>query len=406
MRFHAGILGALFAFRRGGMFRMIKFVGRSTKPAQSAASTRDRKPPFSTPLRLPTFPWPALVLMLVVFPLVPISVAIACDLTVNEGCIDEVITNVGDARTLHVTVSSGSGIVEFFQVIGPNQKQAKLNKGGRLHIGLDESGGTVYSVQACWDDAVEGTFCHPWKQFRRNFAPLSVCKTYVANATKAIADAAALGCGFKGERWNPDPNAHYTACIDNVGDWQALVNNETNGRATQLNKCRIEKKPIRPVGGNGPVAGVAEAMQVAKACSAYAKRMDARVNEARALKCAFFGGSNGWDHPHAYWADQCARWKAGASVKVEEDSFQRNLDQCKSGDTGGAGGGKTYTAVAEVTMYDGYQHGNRTVCYIYPGDKLGKLAANGATGKWLHLRGNSGDCNGKTGFVYNEGELK
>jgi hypothetical protein len=351
-----------------------------------------------------TFSPLALAVMLSVFSIAPISVAIACDLTVRDGCIDEVITNVGDARTLHVTVTSASKVVDFFQVIGPNQKQAKLSKGGRLHIGLDETGGTVYSVQACWSDGALGTHCNSWKQFRRNFAPLSVCKTYVANAAKAIADAAALGCGFKGERWNPDPNAHYTACIDNVGDWQALVNNETNGRATALNKCRIEKKPIRPVGGNGPVAGVAEAMQVAKACSAYAKRMDARVNEARALKCAFFGGSGGWDHPHAYWADQCARWKAGASMKVEEDSFQRNLDRCKAGD--GTGGGGTLTAQREVTMYNTFAEGNTDLCYIHPGDKLTRLPANGATGKWLHLKGNSGDCKGKSGFVYNKGELK
>ena len=57
-------------------------------------------------------------------------------------------------------------------------------------------------------------------------------------------------------------------------------------------------------------------------------------------------------------------------------------------------------------MYDTFAGGNTDLCYIHPGDKLTKLPADGATGKWLHLKGNSGDCKGKSGFVYNKGEVK
>lgn len=73
---------------------------------------------------------------------------------------------------------------------------------------------------------------------------------------------------------------------------------------------------------------------------------------------------------------------------------------------GGGGGGQTLTAQSDVTMYDTFEDGNQDLCYIHEGDTFTKLAANGASGKWVHLKGNSGDCAGKTGYVYNDGELK
>ena len=68
--------------------------------------------------------------------------------------------------------------------------------------------------------------------------------------------------------------------------------------------------------------------------------------------------------------------------------------------------GVTLKVVAEVTMYDTYQDGNHDRCYLHPGDTLAKLSPDGAVAPWMHLKGNSGDCSGKTGYVYNNGELQ
>ena len=48
------------------------------------------------------------------------------------------------------------------------------------------------------------------------------------------------------------------------------------------------------------------------------------------------------------------------------------------------------------------------LCYLNPGDTLTVVqnpAANCPDNNWIKLTGTSGQCNGKTGFVYNQGEL-
>lgn len=87
------------------------------------------------------------------------------------------------------------------------------------------------------------------------------------------------------------------------------------------------------------------------------------------------------------------------------------LQQCQANppaQTGGGGGGvgSTLKVVAEVTVYDTFEEGNEDTCYLHPGDTVKLLEADGALPPWVHVRGLSGQCSGKAGFVYNDGELQ
>ena len=67
----------------------------------------------------------------------------------------------------------------------------------------------------------------------------------------------------------------------------------------------------------------------------------------------------------------------------------------------------TATVGKEVTMYKACQGSD--LCYLNPGDTL-TVVQNPATAakcdrNWIQLTGTSGQCNGQTGFVYNQGEL-
>lgn len=76
--------------------------------------------------------------------------------------------------------------------------------------------------------------------------------------------------------------------------------------------------------------------------------------------------------------------------------------------TGGGGGvGSTMNVVSQVTMYDTFEDGNVDKCYLDVGDTVKLLAPDpGAAAPWLHVRGTSGQCSGKAGYVYNDGKLQ
>jgi hypothetical protein len=142
------------------------------------------------------------------------------------------------------------------------------------------------------------------------------------------------------------------------------------------------------------------------ACTAYGDRMSALTGEARGLGCKFVQLAP-WNNPHDYWVNRCVAHSGDGVADSEEAKLKERINECK---TAGAGGGdtgaQTLKVVADVTMYNTYKRPNKDLCYLHPGDTLTKLSADGATDKWLHLSGNSGDCNGKTGYVWNDGELK
>lgn len=146
-------------------------------------------------------------------------------------------------------------------------------------------------------------------------------------------------------------------------------------------------------------------------CNGYGDRMSAMANEARGLGCAVTNGA-AWTSRREYWVSQCQARNMPASkglMEYNEPELRKQLNDCKAALNGGGGtgtGGQTMKVVADVTMYNTYKQPNKDLCYLHAGDTLTKLSADGATGKWLHLSGNSGDCNGKTGYVWNKGELK
>lgn len=141
-------------------------------------------------------------------------------------------------------------------------------------------------------------------------------------------------------------------------------------------------------------------------CNGYGDRMSAMANEARGLGCAFTNGT-AWSSAREYWVSQCEARNMPASkglMELNEPELGRQLNDCKTAIR--RVGTQTIKVVANVTMYNTYKQPNKDLCYLHPGDTLTKLAADGATDKWLHLSGSSGDCNGRTGYVWNDGELK
>lgn len=142
-------------------------------------------------------------------------------------------------------------------------------------------------------------------------------------------------------------------------------------------------------------------------CNGYGDRMSAMISEARGLGCAFIKSS--WNDPREYWVRQCQARNMPASkglMEYNEPALGKQLNDCKVALKNIGTGGQTMKVVANVTMYDTYKQPNKDLCYLRAGDTLTKLSADGATDKWLHLSGNSGNCNGRTGYVWNEGELK
>jgi hypothetical protein len=211
----------------------------------------------------------------------------------------------------------------------------------------------------------------------------SFCRAYAYISDRQKGSAG--DCGFHGPLWESTFDTNLANCLSWGGEAGKKAAATVFGRTIDANdKC---------TGG-----------RVGQACDEYASRMTARLDEARGLSCAFLKGSGGWNEPKDHWVKQCIRWKAGNSIKFQEDGLQSNLDKCKSG--GSTAGGNTVNVVKEVTMYNTYKKGNKDLCYLHSGDTLTTLSLDGATAPWMHLKGTSGDCNGKTGYVFNQGELK
>lgn len=218
------------------------------------------------------------------------------------------------------------------------------------------------------------------------------CRAYAYISDRQMAGAVQT-CGFSGAMWQSDFDKNLKNCMQ----WGDQAGSNAGAALFGRTKARV----TQCTGGS-----------VGSTCEGYAQRMDARLAEAKSLNCSFVSGSGGWDKPHDYWVRQCLKWQGGSTIKYNEDGLQRSLDKCKAGGGGtgtgggGTGGGTIMTGQSDVTMYDTYKKGNKDLCYIVAGDKLTLLAPDGNSGKWLRLKGNSGNCKGKTGYVYNDGELK
>lgn len=137
-------------------------------------------------------------------------------------------------------------------------------------------------------------------------------------------------------------------------------------------------------------------------CARYGDHMVAMAEEAKNLNCAFIGGSGGWDNSRDYWIRQCK--KGSSAAAVNEPALEQQLNECKAaGENAQAG---TLTVQQPVTVYNTYKDPKKDVCYLAGGDTVSRLSPAGAKAPWMRVKGLSGDCDGKAGFVYNDGELQ
>lgn len=159
---------------------------------------------------------------------------------------------------------------------------------------------------------------------------------------------------------------------------------------------------LTPVGGGvSPASGESRDLE----CRRYGNAMVAMGNEARSLKCDFIQGGS-WGDPRGYWLRQCMQKDGQSYVDYNLPALKKQLDACKAAGGGTPGDSEIVKVSAEVTMYNAFTRPNKRVCFLFPGDTLTKLAAEGATPPWFHLKGNSGQCKDKSGFVFNQGEFK
>jgi hypothetical protein len=73
---------------------------------------------------------------------------------------------------------------------------------------------------------------------------------------------------------------------------------------------------------------------------------------------------------------------------------------------GSADGGKTASSVQDTDVYHHNDGKSRKFCTMYVGDKGAFVEAKADQPDWVFLKGISGDCKGKDGWVWNGGSLK
>ena len=202
--------------------------------------------------------------------------------------------------------------------------------------------------------------------------------------------------------------------------------NETFWRAQQLSECLAQQagvpSPLHYT-GTGPFTGD-EAPSLDNFCNGYTftagQQTANHVQGDRVIAsvplCGFTGPR--WDpdfHHHLLacmgWGAQSGR-QAGETSANETNGRTQDVIACEVRNTATTppppppAVTATATVTKDVTMYDACQ--GHDLCYLNPNDTLTVVqnpAANCGDSKWIKLTGTSGQCNGKTGFVYNQGEL-
>lgn len=159
-------------------------------------------------------------------------------------------------------------------------------------------------------------------------------------------------------------------------------------------------------------------------CIRYAGHATSEATVAQSLNCGFTGPrwtTSNADHLNwclSAFGDHPSPQKEVDVEKIvngEDAARVAAIQQCQANppapapapaQTGG-GVGSTLNVRQDVTVYDTFNEGNVDKCYLHPGDTVKLLALEeGATPPWTHVRGTSGECAGKAGYVYNQGELE
>jgi hypothetical protein len=201
--------------------------------------------------------------------------------------------------------------------------------------------------------------------------------------------------------------------------------NETFWRAQELSECLAQKAGVpSPLHftGHGPFTGD-DAPTLDSFCGGYGftagQQIANHVQGDRVIAsvplCGFTGPR--WDPNLLNQRQACLGWgaqsgsPAGVTSANETTARTQDVIACEVRNitptpvvTPPAA---TATVGKDVTMYKACQGDD--LCYLNPGDTL-TVVQNPATaakcdGNWIQLTGTSGQCNGQTGFVFNQGEL-
>lgn len=241
------------------------------------------------------------------------------------------------------------------------------------------------------------------------------CKAYADEAVATVANQAKLGCNFGGGRWTTDWNAHYNACMDWSKDAKnggTIAMNEYTVRSTHLAKCAAEKKGVEaPFGGEAPFKGD-NAPNLRNFCAAYAYVAE-RQSVGAVRECGFSGPE--WQSSFDQHRDACVSWGDRAGKAMANETYVRSIKKVaclvkiagenkppKDPDPAPPAG--NVKVVADVTGYDKID--GQDVCYLHSGDTAKLVKVSNDNKQWVQIKGTSGDCNGKTVWVYNDGELK
>jgi hypothetical protein len=99
----------------------------------------------------------------------------------------------------------------------------------------------------------------------------------------------------------------------------------------------------------------------------------------------------------------------GMPTDGEMPGGQTPSDSSMPGDgasPGSADGAKTASSVQDTDVYHHNDGKSRKFCTMYVGDKGAFVEAKADQPDWVFLKGISGDCKGKDGWVWNGGSLK
>jgi hypothetical protein len=259
----------------------------------------------------------------------------------------------------------------------------------------------------------------------------ALCDAYASAAITTVQLAIRQGCvQADNGRWDLSSDDHRNACLawstdPRNGGMNAM--NETFWRGQQLSQCLAQKAGVpSPLNfsGIGPFTpdnvpnlddfcrgyAFTAGQQTASHTNVQGDRVIASVQ-----LCGFSGPRYDGDFDHQRltclgWGAQSGR-SAGETSANETNGRTQDIIACEVRNTATTTPvtpppttAVTATVTKAVTMYNACQ--GQDLCYLNPGDTLTvDPAPNCGDSKWTQLTGTSGQCNGKTGFVYNEGDL-
>jgi hypothetical protein len=255
-----------------------------------------------------------------------------------------------------------------------------------------------------------------------------LCDAYASAAITTVQLAIQNGCVQADHgRWDLSFDDHRNACRAWATDPRnggMMAMNETFWRAQQLSECLAQKAGVpSPLHftGTGPFTGP-HVPSLDSFCRGYAFTAGQQTASqfiqgdrliASVQLCGFTGPR--WEPNFDNLRKACVGWgnqggrNAGETSANETNGRTQEVIACEVRNTTPPPPTAARATVGkEVTMYRACQ--GQDLCYLNPGDTL-TVVENPATATdcadhhWIKLTGTSGQCNGQTGFVYNQGEL-